>query len=312
MILLCLFLVLGLCLLIKICLCFFVNKHGKISYDGFNALGFAYDSDKEIFYSTKNAWQRNFGYTHFYDVAAPFGSMIIDTEPVRFFYNGKNWLITFWKGQYGMTTGAEIGVYYTEEKKICKSTLYKPVCEEDRLDMCFTLYKKDIEIMKVCAHHWWLAGFKLGMFSYPKELSMDIQIVFPNSDMLHAFLTSFEKLKHTKKEYSVYGNIFLFKYRRPRSKKIWTRTYLTDFIGQHNNRRNVKLYNKYLSDAIESKKDRLTPKNRVILNHYIPKFLKNNVENKSLPIIHPPKDGKMILLLRDDIYSTVGEYYHEK
>lgn len=312
MILLCFILILVCCLFIKISLYFFVNKHGKISYDGFNALGFAYDSDKEIFYSTKNAWQRNFGYTHFYDVAAPFGSMVIDTEPVRFFYDGKNWLITFWKGQYGMTTGAEIGIYYTEEKKVNKSTLYKPVCGEDTLDMGFILYKKNMELMKVHAHHWWLAGFKLGMFSYPKELSMDIQITFPNADMLDAFLTSFEKLKHSKKEYCICGNTFLFQYRKPHSKKIWTRNYLTDFIGQHNNRRNVKLYNKYLSDVIENKGDRVSSQNRIILNDYIPKFLQNSAQYKSLPIIKPDKDRKMILLLRDDIYSTVGEYYHEK
>ena len=37
--------------------------------------------------------------------------MIIDCEPVRFYYGGKKWLIELWKGQYGMTTGCEIGVY---------------------------------------------------------------------------------------------------------------------------------------------------------------------------------------------------------
>lgn len=100
---------------IRLILFLIVRKYGKFSYDGFSSVGFAYNAKKDIFYSTKNAWQKNSGYTHVYNVMSPIFMMIIDTELVRFYYNNKNWLITFWKGQYGIVTGAEIDVYCTSQ-----------------------------------------------------------------------------------------------------------------------------------------------------------------------------------------------------
>ena len=38
--------------------------------------------------------------------------MIIDAYPVYFDYQDKTWMIEFWRGQYGINTGAEIGVYH--------------------------------------------------------------------------------------------------------------------------------------------------------------------------------------------------------
>lgn len=61
--------------------------------------------------------------------------MIIDTEPIRFYHNHKNWFITFWKGQYGIVTGAEIGVYCTKQQKVYRATIYFPVSNEKMLDM---------------------------------------------------------------------------------------------------------------------------------------------------------------------------------
>lgn len=107
-------------ILFKIVTSILVKKIGKFSYDGISIMGFDYDSKKDAFYSTKDAWQKNFGYCHLYDVLAPEFRMIIDTEPIRFNYNNKNWLIAFWKGQYGIVTGAEIGIYNTIEKKLIK------------------------------------------------------------------------------------------------------------------------------------------------------------------------------------------------
>jgi len=42
------------------------------------------------------------------EAAAPLG-MIVDCEPIHFEYKGKRWLIQFWKGQYDLPTGAEVG-----------------------------------------------------------------------------------------------------------------------------------------------------------------------------------------------------------
>lgn len=257
---------------IKLILSLIVFKFGKISYKDFSAVGFAYNSKDDLFYSTKNAWQKNFGYCHLYDVSAPIFRMIIDTQPVKFYYNNKNWLMTFWKGQYGITTGAEIGIYCTNEKKVNKKTVYFPASNDEMLIMSFTLYKKDEEIIKVSAKHWWLAAFKLGMFSKPKDLSMKVSVTFPNYEMLEAFLNSFKKLKYKDDDYKIIHKTFIFTFKKPHTHKVWTRTWLSDMITQHLNHKNVKLYNKYFSDIVDNQNQ-----NKVIkVDDMIPNILKNN------------------------------------
>lgn len=286
----------------KIIIALIVQKYGKFSYDGFDAFGFAYDSKKDIFYSTKNAWQKKFGYSHMYDVLAPFGQMIIDTEPIKFYYDNKNWLITFWKGQYGITTGAEIGIYKTNEQKIDKNTLYMPVDEEEMLDVSFVLYKKNDLIAYVNDYHWWLAIFKLGMFSNPKDLTMDIKIKFKNKEMLNAFMSSFKKLHHKKKDYNVENNTFIFHYKKPRTRKVWTRCWLADLIRQYYNRKNVKLYNKYLCDSIDiNKVDESNNNSQIILNDFIPDILKNHKLESKTSNDHPQllSESNVVLLIND-------------
>lgn len=309
MIILFLILIPTIIILIRLILYLIVRKYGKFSYDGFSAAGFAYHSEKDIFYSTKNAWQKNFGYTRYYDVIAPIFRMIIDTEPIRFHYNNKNWLITFWKGQYGIVTGAEIGIYCTTQKKVDKKTIYLPANDYEMLNMDFVLYKNGKVITRVKAKHWWLAIFKLGMFSNPKDLAMDINIHFLNQKMLESFLDSFKKLGYNSEDFKVIDNTFCFKYIKPRTHKVWTRTWLTDSIRQFFNHKNVELYNKYLDDLIEDNKidDSRTSnkKNLIMLKDFIPSLLKNKSEDqmdsaKIVNKIFNEKEKNLVLLERDN------------
>ena len=73
--------------------------------------GFAYDPRQDIIYSKMYPLQRSFGYAYGYDAAALGMDAIIDCEPIFFDYAGKTWMIELWKGQYGLETGCEIGVY---------------------------------------------------------------------------------------------------------------------------------------------------------------------------------------------------------
>lgn len=293
--------------IIKLVLYFIIKKTGKISYDGFSALSFSYDSKKDIFYSLKNAWQKNFGYSHLYDVGAPLFRMIMDTEPIRFFYNDKNWLITFWKGQYGIVTGAEIGIYATNQKEVNKKTLYLPISESELLDMSFVLYKNGKEIIRIHAKHWWLATFKLGMFSKPRELSMQITLNFPNKEMLDAFIKSFLKKGYTYKDFKVVNNSFYFHYKKPKSKKVWTRTIITDSITQALNHKNVRLYDKYLSDIIDNNKidDSKRNKKLIYVNELIPSFLKNSDEDKKIVKDLVNNKAQNIIFFTDNIYSNL-------
>lgn len=296
-------------ILIKLILYFIVRKFGKFSYDGLTIAGFSYNPEKDIFYSTINAWQKNFGYSRLYDVGAPIFRMIFDSEPIKFFYNGKNWLINFWKGQYGIVTGAEIGIYCTKEKMINKNTMYLPINDSERLDMGFTLFRKNQEIIKINAKHWWLAAFKLGMFSKPKDLTMRINITFPNQEMLHAFLTSFEKLGYHSNDYKILNNTFFFSYKKPRTRKVYTRSFLTDSITQALNKKNVKLYNKYLSDVIDDNNldDSNNNNNLIFLNDLVPDILRgtSNNGNKTNQNIEKIYNKKNVVFLNNDIYSNL-------
>ena len=274
---------------IKLVLCLIVAKFGKFSYDGFSAVGFSYDAPKDLFYTTRNAWQRKFGYCYLYDLGAPIFRMIIDTEPVRFSYNNKNWLITFWKGQYGMTTGGEVGVYYTNQKMIDKKTLYFPATDKELLDMSIDLYKNGELIASASDKHWWLAIFKMGMFSRPKDLRMDVKITFPDKEMFSSFLKSFVKLGYKYKDYKVEGNTFSFSFKKPHTRKVWTRSWILDGIRQHYNKKNVMLYDRYLADLFDDNliDDYVTPTGDklIMLESVVPDILKNkSVEIKELDL----------------------------
>lgn len=299
---------------VKFLLYIISRKFGKFSYDGISVAGFSYNAEKDIFYSTKNAWQKNFGYTHTYDVMAPLFNMIIDTEPIRFYYDNKNWLITFWKGQYGIVSGAEIGVYYTNQQKVNKKTLYLPVEDRDMLEIDMILYKDGVKVTRVYAKHWWLTIFKLGMFSKPKELEMDINITFPNKDMLKAFLEAFHKKGYNDNDYRVVDNTFCFYYKKPKTRKVWTRIWIVDVIRQRINKYNVELYNKCFSDFIENNKidDSINSNSSklIMIDDFIPELLKThdkNELNKNEQIINGVynKETKNIVFLDNRVFSNI-------
>lgn len=109
--------------------------------------GFLFDVQQDLVYSHMYPWQRKVGYCRLYDELAPSLNMIIDSEPIYFQYDGRRWLIEFWKGQYGMTTGGEVGVYVTDKEDvdipgIFSGAFYECVSDDDRLQMAYTLKKR--------------------------------------------------------------------------------------------------------------------------------------------------------------------------
>ena len=96
--------------------------------------GFLYEPGQDIFVSRRNAWQRKEGYEALFDNLAPNFNMIMDVFPVYFDYRDKTWLIEFWKGQYGINTGAEVGVYHANRlipKNQRKWVHYNAVSDEE-------------------------------------------------------------------------------------------------------------------------------------------------------------------------------------
>lgn len=155
-----------------------------------NACGFEYDEVQGIYYSSVNPWQKGFGFNIIYDMAAPIAGMHYDTERIQFNYDNKAWMIQLWKGQYGATVGAEIGVY----NKTDKIMQYDCVSEEEFLEMSFVLYNQGEKLFERGPEkHWWLTGFKIFNVGVPILLDMDMTIKFPTKAMADAFEKGLKK-----------------------------------------------------------------------------------------------------------------------
>ena len=152
--------------------------------------GYVYHCCCGFFSSTLDAWQKTAGYTWFYDYMAPRFQMVFDALPVYFDYREKTWLIEFWKGQYGINTGAEIGIYHADRilsKREYKTTVFAAAEEKEMLPCTLRLYKNGEELARLSERHWWLTAFLPGCFSKPAELCLEASICFPDEKMCEAF-----------------------------------------------------------------------------------------------------------------------------
>ena len=208
--------------------------------------GFAYDMKGDYFYSLMNCWQREMGYCKAYDEGSPFFNMIMDCEPITFSYGGKRWLIELWKGQYGITTGGEIGIYNTTREDIdyekFKGTFYEAVSDAELMPLSFVLKKNRKVLIRRSAIHWWLTGFKLGEFSQTDSLTMEARITFPDADMLQNFVSALQAVGYTKKEYSIKKLMVLIHYTKPHSPQPLTRNMAQETAVQLTNKNNCTLY----------------------------------------------------------------------
>ena len=172
-------------------------------------MGYRFDCPQSLFSTRLDAWQKDFGYTYAFDRFAPHFNMVFDSQPVYFDYGGRTWLIEFWKGQYAITTGCEIGIYHADEiipAEARKKTLFKVVDEKEMLEMSFSLRKENSSLAAFEERHWWLTAFVMGIFTRPKDLCMDISLIFPNCDMLSAFVSAMVDLGYTSQNMSVCGH----------------------------------------------------------------------------------------------------------
>jgi len=215
--------------------------------------GFAYSKEQDIFYSTMNPWQRKFGYSRLYDEAAAYMAMIVDSEPVYFNYGGKRWLIELWKGQYGMTTGCEVGIYNTTRPSfnipgINSETFYDCASDEDMLFISFILYKDGRILFSREGKHWWLTGFRLGEFSQPYELVMRVSLTLKDRAMRDAFLKGMRNTGYLPGEISVNGNTVSFVFDQPRSAQPYSRTPEIENFMQQYNKQNCEIFRELTKD----------------------------------------------------------------
>lgn len=182
--------------------------------------GFCYLPEKDIFSTRMDALQREFGYTTLYDEAALSFNMIFDREPVFFNYQGKTWLIEFWKGQYGINTGAEIGIYHADgivPPILRHQTSFEAAAPEEMLSFRLSLSANERYLFTLCHPHWWLAGFSMGMYTPPEMLTMDASISFPDEEMCRSFCRALNGLGYKTREISIYCDTVQFCFSSPKT-----------------------------------------------------------------------------------------------
>lgn len=207
--------------------------------------GFTYQPDQDIISTELDAWQRTFGYRSLFDKSAVHFNMVIDCEPVYFDYNGHTWMIELWKGQYGINTGAEIGVYYADQLLLPderEQAQFHCVPNRLMLPMSMKLFSEDVSLFSTEQTHWWLTGFCVGQYSQPEQLSMELSITFPNDSMMDAYIQALLDLGYRACDLRVRLLTVSYRFVRPHSftprlsDKIFSR------ISQWENRLFCRLY----------------------------------------------------------------------
>jgi len=184
--------------------------------------GFLYRYPEDIFSSTGDAWQRTFGYCRLYDNSAPILGMVFDSEPVYFDYQGKTWLVQFWKGQYGINTGAEVGIYHADgiiTRNSRRTTVFESAEDRELLKITYRLLENKKTIYTISGRRWWLTGFSMGRFSRPENLQMAICITFPDYAMRNAFLEGMLELGYDIYDLNLYQLSLSFSFSRPKSRQ---------------------------------------------------------------------------------------------
>ena len=179
----------------------------NVDDSGMCGIGFNFNIAEMTMYATVGCWMRNFGFCLFYDIAA--GSMPwffnYNTRRFKFDYDGKEWMIQAWKGNYIITNGAEVGIYNREAEKI--GTFYNCVTDEEMLEMSMQVWADDeLLVDKPLQKHWWINGFRLnGRMYFPSTLTLKFSIVMPDEEMLRAFCESIDNHYRKDVSYTVDG-----------------------------------------------------------------------------------------------------------
>ena len=174
---------------------------------GMGGMGFNFNIAEMTMYATVGCWMRNFGFCLFYDIVA--GSMPwffnYNTRRFKFEYDGLEWMIQMWKGNYVITNGGEVGLYSRTADKW--GSFYNCATDEQMLDMSMQICAGDkVLVNKPLQKHWWINGFNLsGRMYLPATLTLKASIVMPDEEMLNAFCESIDNHYRKDVSYTVDG-----------------------------------------------------------------------------------------------------------
>lgn len=261
------------------------SEEEKLSYINMalSPFGFIFDSVQDIVISKNNCFQRMFGYQDLYDLKAPLLHIVMDCEPIYFNYNQKEYRIEFWKGQYGITTGAEIGIYIRDKHTNLPKGKYRSATDEERLNMGFVLEKK-CKLFHRKDTSWWLTGFVVGLFSKPKELKMKCFVECENEEMKNCFVKGLRQAGYPESKINVCENIVYFSYCTPKNYKLNHKKKIKKSIVQWLNRFNCFIFN-FFTRRFPLTIDKLTYL-RYLFPHIYQLFMGCNIPKKRQKTFH--------------------------
>lgn len=229
--------------------------------------GYVYHCCCGFFSSTVDAWQKAGGYTWAYDRLAPRFQMVFDSLPVYFNYRGRTWLIEFWKGQYGINAGAEIGIYHSDRllsESECRSAHFKAAGEDEMLPCTLRLCLENGACVKISERHWWLTAFLPGVFANPSGLCLKAALCFNNREMLEAFYRGLCRAGYPKEKITVQNLCLSFTFHQPGPEHYGILTRFRRWWSQCLNRMFCRLF-RWVTRPFECTEDRI-----LFLYYYVP------------------------------------------
>ncbi len=179
------------------------NKDGS----GLAGTGFNFNLHESLVYATIDSWMRKFGFCVFYDIAANSMPLLWHyiTRRFTFEYDGLEWMIQIWKGNYLITNGGEVGVYNREPGTF--GTFYNCATDDQLMEMSLQVYHgDDLLVNQAPQMHWWINGFQMSKRLYiPNSLTMKFSILMPDEEMLKAFCESIDNHYRHDVKYTVEG-----------------------------------------------------------------------------------------------------------
>ncbi len=162
---------------------------------GVMGIGFNFSITEMMVYATSEAWMRDFGFCLFYDLAANSMPLLwnYNTRRFRFEYDGLEWMVQIWKGNYLIANGAEVGLYNRPPEKF--GSYYDSATNDQMIPMLMQLYAGDELIVEQEEQmHWWINGFRINGVHYPaSSLTLVFTLTMPDEEMLSAFCEAIEK-----------------------------------------------------------------------------------------------------------------------
>lgn len=226
----------------------------------FASRGFFYSAKDDAFYSTADAPQGKFGCCQLYDDTMPLLGIIVNCEPIYFEYDNKKWVIEFWKGQYAIALGCQIGIYCTTNPPIkvanYQGMFYESPDMKDCFSISFTLKKKNKRILQYSRKDCFLAGLKMGEFSNPASLTLKVKIKFPNKAMRQSFVEGLKESGYASNEYLSFLRSVTLRITKPHTTQPASQTRMQEAIIQYENRSSCNKF-MYLTKPFSNTPQRL-------------------------------------------------------